>query len=47
MDFLCGLLFFAPLDGSLLAQRHQIEIHPPAVSTASEKIKRSIVLQVP
>ncbi|WP_220201685.1 hypothetical protein [Reticulibacter mediterranei] len=38
------LLFFAPLDADLLAQRHQIEIHPPAVSTPSEKIERCIVL---
>jgi hypothetical protein len=29
----------ALLDADLLAQRHQIEIHPLAVSTSSEKIK--------
>jgi hypothetical protein len=38
-----GLLMWFPalalLDADLLAQRHQIEIHPLAVSTSSEKIK--------
>lgn len=39
-----ALLFFAPLDADLLAQRHQIEIHPSAFPAASEKIKWCIVL---
>jgi len=39
VDFQYGLLHLTPLDAGLLAQRHQIEIHPPPFSTPSEKIE--------
>jgi hypothetical protein len=43
---LMWLRLFAPLDAGLLVQRYQIEIHPPAVSTSSQKIEGRIVLQM-
>jgi len=46
MDSRCGFLLLAPLNTGLLAQRHQIKVDLPAVPTASEKIKGSIVLHM-
>ncbi|WP_220205604.1 hypothetical protein [Reticulibacter mediterranei] len=46
MDSSCGLILFPPLDADLLAQRHQIEIHPPPFAASSEKIEQSIVLHL-